>query len=219
MTAGAGVPGVEDETDVDGVPAAGRGAGGPPRRRWVAVSLTVATVLAVALAAAAVLSWRWFVRPSVDGAARADAIVMFGGSGDRFDRAVDLADEGYADTIVISDPYNEERRASPYGWFCRNDGSRPGYPVHDYEAICFEPEPQTTRGEARYLADLAAERGWERVVLVTTVDQATRARMLVERCWDGQVATAVVPSGENRLARVLYEWGAMARATLLRRGC
>jgi uncharacterized SAM-binding protein YcdF (DUF218 family) len=187
------------------------------RRRWVALAALLVAV--PVLAVLAVLSWRWYVRPAVDGPAPADAVVVFGGSGDRFERAVALVEAGYADVIVLSDPYNEERGASRYQWFCRNDGSRPGYPVHDYETICFEPRPQTTRGEARFLADLARERGWERVDLVTSVDQATRARMLVGRCWDGDVASVVVPSDEPRVLRIAYEWGAMARATIQRRSC
>lgn len=188
------------------------------RRLRPAWSVALAALLVAAVVFAA-LTWRWFVHPTVDGPAQADAIVMFGGSGDRFERAVGLAEAGYADTILVSDPYHEERGASRFRWFCRNDGSQPGYPVHDYEAICFAPEPQTTRGEARYVAELARERGWARIILVTTVDQATRARMLVGRCWGGEVETVVVPSDQNRVTRVLYEWGAMARATVQRRGC
>ena len=192
----------------------------PARRRRLRPAWLVAlgVLLAVGVAFGG-LTWRWFIHPPVDGPSPADAIVMFGGSGDRFERAVDLADKGFADTVVISDPYNDEREASRFRWFCRNDGVRPDYPVHDYEAICFDPQPQTTRGEARYVSELARERGWGRIVLVTTVDQATRARMLVGRCWDGEVETVVVPSDENRITRVVYEWGALARATVQRRDC
>jgi uncharacterized SAM-binding protein YcdF (DUF218 family) len=202
---------VAEFDDVTAAPARPQG-----RRRLFAA---VAGVAVVVLAAGAVLTWRWFVRPTVDGPVRADAVVVFGGAGGRLERAVALMDAGYADVIFLSDPYNEERQASRFEWFCRNDGSRPGYPVHDYETICFDPEPQTTRGEARHVADLARERGWERVDLVTSVDQATRARMLVSRCWDGEVASVVVPSDESRVLRIAYEWGAMARATFQRRSC
>jgi len=72
-----------------------------------------------------------------------------------------------------------EARYTRFGFFCRNDGSRPGYPVHDYEAICFDPETDTTPGEARYVAEMAEARGWHRITLVTTIDQAMRARMLL----------------------------------------
>jgi uncharacterized SAM-binding protein YcdF (DUF218 family) len=190
---------------------------GVARRRRLLAGLGL--VLALVVAAGAAASWRWFVRPTEDGPIRADAIVMFGGAGDRFERSVQLADEGWADVVVISDPVDPAEPYTARGWFCANGGHRPGYPVHDYEAICFDPVTDTTRGEARYVAELAAERGWERINLVTTTDQATRARMLLARCWDGEIATVTVPSDEPRLGRIAYEWGAMARATVQRRGC
>ena len=191
----------------------------PRRRVGLVAAVALGTVVALTAATMVVLSWRWFVRPTVDGPARADAIVMFGGPGDRFEQTVALADAGYADVVVLSDPYSEKHGDSRFEWFCRNDDSHPDHPSRDYEAICFDPEPQTTRGEARFVAELARERGWERVDLVTSVDQATRARMLLRRCWDGDVATVVVPSGQARPLRIAYEWGAMARATLQRRDC
>jgi hypothetical protein len=43
--------------------------------------------------------------------------------------------------------------------------------------------------------------------------------MLLGRCWDGEVATVTVPSHDPRPVRIAYEWAAMARATLQRRGC
>jgi uncharacterized SAM-binding protein YcdF (DUF218 family) len=192
----------------------------PPARRRVRRSLgAVGAALVLVVATIGVLSWRWFVRPTVDGPVRSDAIVMFGGAGDRFGEAVRLAEDGWADVVVVSDPRAGGARYTRFGSFCRNDGSRPGYPVHDYEAICFDPETDTTRGEARYVAAMAEERGWHRITLVTTTDQATRARMLLGRCWDGEVASVVVPTDEARLGRVAYEWGAWLRANLQRRGC
>jgi uncharacterized SAM-binding protein YcdF (DUF218 family) len=185
-------------------------------RRAVLTAVGVATAVVVVGGG---LTWRWFVRPTVDGPVRADAIVMFGGDGDRFEETVRLAEEGWAEVVVISDPRAEGSRYSRFGFFCRNDGTQPGYPVHDYEAICFDPETDTTRGEARFVAELAEERGWRRVDLVTTTDQATRARMLLARCWDGDIATVVVPTDVWRPGRVVYEWGAWLRATFVRRGC
>jgi DUF218 domain-containing protein len=169
----------------------------------------------------AVFSWRWFVRPTVDGPAAADAIVMFGGAGERFQKAVELAEDGWADVLVISDPIGEDDRHSARGGFCNDDGNGPGAPGQDrsYEVVCFDPETDTTRGEARYIAQLAEDRGWHRIDLVTTTDQATRARMLVSRCWDGEIASVTVPTDESRPGRILYEWGALLRATIQRRGC
>lgn len=199
-------------------PAAPPGASARGRRsrgRWLLAAATVALVLGVV---AAGLSWRWFVRPTEDGPVPADAIVMFGGAGRRFHKAVELAESGYADVVVLSDPQEEDEEYTAFGWFCRNT-PRPGYEPHDYEAICFEPPTHTTRGESRWVAELARERGWRSINLVTTTEQATRARMLLARCWDGEIHVVTVPTDLFRPARILYEWGAMARATIERRSC
>jgi uncharacterized SAM-binding protein YcdF (DUF218 family) len=182
----------------------------------------VAVPLVIVLGALfAWFSWRWFVRPTTDGPVAADAIVMFGGAGERFETAVELAEEGWADVLVISDPMGEGDRYSAHGWFCLDGASRPGARARTrgYEVICFDPETDTTRGEARYIAQLAEDRGWRRIDLVTTTEQATRARMMVSRCWDGEVASVTVPTDESRVGRIVYEWAAMLRATVQRRGC
>lgn len=174
--------------------------------------------------AATLLSWRWFVHPA--GTARwdardratwptpgADAVVMFGGAGPRFDAALALVESGLAPTLVLSDPNDPppDRATTPFETFCRGE--------EDFETICFDPEPRTTRGESRFVADLAQERGWRRIVLVTTADQARRARMLLGRCWAGLVDVVVVESDLHALGRVAYEWAATARAVFVRRSC
>lgn len=211
----------------DTVAAAGPGRTGPSdptplpprrprrRRRWL---LGGGALLAVLALVGGALSWRWFVRPPEDGPVPADAIVMFGGAGRRFHKAVALAEAGYAEVVVLSDPKDSDEEFTAFGWFCRNR-PREGYEPHDYEAICFEPPTHTTRGESRWVADLARERGWETINLVTTTEQATRARMLLARCWDGEIRTVTVPTDLFRPARILYEWGALARATFERPGC
>jgi uncharacterized SAM-binding protein YcdF (DUF218 family) len=98
-----------------------------------------------------------------------------------------------------------------FGAFCQDE--------HSYRVVCFEPEPRTTRGEARFVADLARRQGWRRIVLVTTTEQALRASHLLERCWDGEVQVADVDSGRSRPLRIAYEWAATARAAVTRRGC
>lgn len=171
-----------------------------------------------------VLSWRWFVDPTDTvswdpelaqrwPAGRADAVVMFGGAGPRFDAAADLVRAGVAPTLVVSDPNDRPigDAATPFQTFCTTE--------RGFEAICFDPEPRTTRGESRYVARLADARSWRRLVLVTSADQARRARMLLERCWSGEVVVVVVDSSLNTLGRVAYEWAATARALFVRRSC
>ena len=64
--------------------------------RWVA-GVAVLGVLLLAF-----MSWRWFVRPTVDQPDRADAIVLFaGGRGERLRLALDLVDRDVAEHLVL----------------------------------------------------------------------------------------------------------------------
>lgn len=173
-------------------------------------------VAAVLLVATAVIVWqttRLFVWPSAvsNDPDHVDAIVMFGGAGPRFARAAELAEEGRADWLVLSDPRDTGQVWSAYGAYCQQD--------HPFRVACFDPEPSTTRGEARFTADLARRFGWQRIVLVTSTEQAHRARQLVSRCWDGSVSVVGVPTGKARPLYIAYEWAALTRATVLRRSC
>ena len=69
------------------------------------------------------------------------------------------------------------------------------------------------------MADLARERGWERILVVTDTAQATRAKMLLERCWEGDVDVVTVNASNSSLFRVVYESAAWARAQITRRAC
>ena len=181
------------------------------RRWWGAIG-----VLVVVVVLAGFVSWRQFVQPA--GAHRwaegpADAVVMFGGAGPRFQTAMALMRAGVAPTLVISDPNDSPSGEGPTAFesFCAGH--------HDFETVCFDPQPRTTRGEARFLGRLAEQRHWRHIVAVTTTEQAARARMLVNRCWDGSVDMVVVDTDLNRVVRVAYEWGATARALAFRRTC
>jgi uncharacterized SAM-binding protein YcdF (DUF218 family) len=174
------------------------------------IALTVAGVLVVAWVAA---SARLFVWPPTDQPAPADAVVVFAGGGDRAERGVELVRDGYADTVVFASAFVEDQDvwAVRYCNYARSEV--PG------EVLCFEPDPGTTRGEARATADLAEERGWDEILLVVSTDQAERARMLVDRCWDGEVKVIEVAHSQPRIVRVFYEWGATAKALTVNRGC
>lgn len=177
----------------------------------MAVSALVVLVLVGAL------SLRLFAFPSGTGTPdRADAIVVLAGGGRRADRGVELAAAGVASTVVFTTSWVPAQAvyAVPY---CNS----PEMPVPDpleFEVICLVPEPATTRGEVRQVATLARERGWDEVVFVTSTDQVTRARMLLDRCWDGQAWFSDVTHSHPLPVRVVYEWAAMTKA-LIDRDC
>ena len=155
---------------------------------------------------------RWLVWPTQDRPTHADAIVVFGGDGDRFGEAVTLAQAGYASTLVVSiDKYPGspcDQGASTYGL------------SSSIELICFLPDPFTTRGEARYLADLSNQRGWSHVIVVTNTAQATRAKIRIDRCWGGDLDfISVRPDFRRSVRDVIHEWGALGKALLFERSC
>jgi uncharacterized SAM-binding protein YcdF (DUF218 family) len=166
----------------------------------------------ITLAVVVVITARWFVWPHSDDPGRADAIVMFaGGRGERLPAAQRLAGRALAPTLVImngGDPAWPQANA-----LCAGE--------HAYAVVCPSPDPDTTRGEARTAAALATDEGWTSLVLVTSDYHLRRASLLLDRCFDGDVA-AVAAGGDigivARTRSVLREWPATI-AALIDRGC
>jgi hypothetical protein len=170
----------------------------------------VAAVLAVLVAGFGVATARLFVWPDLPPLPdRAYAIVQLGGPGERRSVALDLAREGRAPVVAISVSTDEVDTS-----WC--DEGR----LDDTAVICFHPDPFTTRGEARSIAELARSHGWHSVILVTTPDQAWRATVRVSRCFDGEifVATAELPRRRWPM-QILYQWGATAKAFTVETSC
>ena len=85
--------------------------------------------------------------------------------------------------------------------------------------VCFNPSPETTRGEAEAIGRLAKEHGWNRIVLVTSTYHMSRARLLVGRCYSGtvEVAPAEPDQGVGAwVGAVLHEWGGLAESAIHR---
>lgn len=162
-------------------------------------------VAAVLLLAVLAVELRLFVFPAVDEPSRADAVVILGGPGDRIGRGWELAHAGVAPVVVTF--VGDVRRCAPLDV--------------DPEEICLTPDPPTTRGEARMLAELARERDWDHVVVVTAASQAVRARIRIERCFDGRLDLVTVREDGplRQLYRVVYENGAMIKALAFQRDC
>jgi uncharacterized SAM-binding protein YcdF (DUF218 family) len=154
------------------------------------------------------LSAKLFVWPAQNAAkgVHADAVVVLGGLGPRWQVALELAKEHAAPFILVSVPSVQ--------WNCpRND--LPGVQIE-----CFRPDPDDTRGEARFAASTARANGWHSLIVVTSVPQATRARLRFKRCFGGTVY--VVPARPDLgtwAYEVAYEWGALAKALVWQRGC
>jgi uncharacterized SAM-binding protein YcdF (DUF218 family) len=169
-------------------------------------------LLALALVALAVASVPLFaLQPDDPLPSRADAVVVLAGSESRLPVALDLMQRGIAPVLVVSDPEgrdDEARRA-----LCAAGSDR-------FELVCELPDPYSTRGEARLVARLAAERGWRRIVVVTSRFHLFRARRLLERCYDGELVMRGAPARWwYRPVAVASEWAKLALAETTRRGC
>ena len=162
----------------------------------------VAVVAAVVLVTARLLVW-----PAQGMPARADAIVMLAGPGDRLAVAMQLAREHRAPVLVVSQGWEG------YGGPCAP--AMPGVKV-----ICFDPNPGNTRGEAEFTGKLAKRYGWHSVVLVTIATQDTRARIIMRRCFGGSIylATASLPWYDWPY-QIAYGWGALLKALVVYRAC
>lgn len=157
----------------------------------------------VAAGVAAALTLRWFVFPptvDVDEVGEADAVVMFvGGRGERLDTAHALMDRGVAPVLVI--PNGRAPEWPEANVLCRGDAP--------FQVLCPDPQPDTTRGEARAIADLAASHGWSKLVAVTSTYHVHRASLLLDRCHDGTITMVAAPTGLDPIAwvtRLAHEW-------------
>lgn len=152
-------------------------------------------------------SARLFIWPRRDRLGPADAIVILGGGGRRRPVGYELARRGLAKTLLVSTSDTaKELRGLP---------ALPGV-----EVVKFRPEPFSTQGEAQFIADTAKAHGWSRVIVVAGRSQVTRARLRVGRCFTGEVAVASAPIQVRWLPYdIAYEWGALAKALFLQRGC
>jgi len=149
-----------------------------------------------------------FVYPDLNAPERSDAIVVLGGNGaGRFDEGVALARAHDVLTLVLS--------LLPQ--YSCGSSLPEGPSVH---LLCFRANPQSTRGEGRAGAHLAAVHHWGRVIVVMSTTQATRALLRIGRCYPGQVLeVAVQPSGFWAWVRIAYEWPALIKALVLQPGC
>lgn len=178
----------------------------PRRRRWA----YLAAGLLIVLVGLTFVTAHWFVWPPQQAMPRrVDAVVMLNGPGDRLGTTLDLAWARRAPVIVIS-------RGSPR-W---GHGSACAPAIPGVRVICFDPSPQTTRGEAEFAGRLAARYHWRSIAVVTVAPQDTVARLRVSRCFSGAIYIVNAPLAKRELpGQIAYEWGSALKALLIQRSC
>jgi uncharacterized SAM-binding protein YcdF (DUF218 family) len=150
-----------------------------------------------------------YVRPQIDRLRHADAILILGGADYRRYRfGFDLGAQGWAPNVVVSnpdgtdDPWLTGLCAAPH----------PRFNLH-----CFVPDPPTTKGEAWELRRLASQYGWRTVIVVTSRPHISRARFILEQCFDGDLVMVASPahiSVPRWAFEYVYQTAGYARAVL-----
>jgi uncharacterized SAM-binding protein YcdF (DUF218 family) len=181
----------------------------PSRIRWPSRNLKRIIFLVLLVAIVFLVSTaRLFVWPPSNTPSRVDAIVALGGDPGqrRMKSALQLAKAGYAPIAVISLGGDPKVHCPPE--------------PKGIEVICFRPDPVNTRGEAEFAARLAAQRRWDRIIVIPDRTQTTRARLLFKRCT--RISLEMVPVNDDPSQLVLgvaYEWGALIKALISNTSC
>ena len=143
------------------------------KRLWRVGAAACALVIAAAGAGYPV-----YVRPQLDALRAADVILVLGGpSYGRYGYGFELATRGVAPALVVSNP-----NGSRDPWLAGQCTSE-----HVFALYCFTPNPSTTKGEGRELGRLARENGWRSAIVVTFTPHVSRARYILQQCFDGQL--------------------------------
>lgn len=184
------------------------------RRRWplvVLIALALLGTLWLAVCHAVLDS------PRVDPPRRSDALLVLGPPDPtRVAFAEDLVyNQHIADTVVFStpdaQPFDPPEMVQYYTArsFCA--------PHEGVEVLCFKPDPSTTQGEAMKLRELAEQRGWKTVTAVTFTQHVPRSRLILERCFPGELRMSAVDfniSGKNLLVQYLHQSAGYVKAWL-----
>jgi hypothetical protein len=163
-------------------------------------------VVALALTAGVIANSVLFVWPPSDRPAPVDAILSLNGTNEtaRQDRAISLAEEGYAPVLLFSK-----------GTYVTNCPEVPKVKV-----VCFVPVPGRTAGEVEFAARYLHAHGLHSILIVSGRTQAFRAKMLMGRCFSGRTLVVPAPEPISHLPfEVAYEWAAMGRALIVDRTC
>lgn len=178
-------------------------------RRWPGLILKLTPT---ALTAAAIAGLPVYVDPQIDDLRRADAILVIGGYGfDRYPYGMKLAWRQWSPNLVLS---NEQEGDTWLNRFCSE-------PPEQFTVYCFAPEPATTRGEAREFSRIAAKHNWGSVIVVTSRPHISRARLILQRCFEGEIIMVESPA-TIPWTRWIYEYAYQTLGyvrAMFQRGC
>ncbi|MEY1676841.1 YdcF family protein [Gordonia sp. ABKF26] len=191
------------------------------RSLWKRLAIVVMVTVGFLTAAFWFVGYATFYRDNQDPLQHVDAIVVLGGDDDgREDYGRRLALEGYADTLVVSNPYPYHRGSDPVRRANMRNLCNSSTP--ELRVVCFEPEPATTKGEAMFVEKIANDRGWTSVMVITWRYHLVRAEYIFGQCFRGHVATRSVPRSYDKsigewFGTFAYQYGGFIKAAAI--GC
>ena len=149
------------------------------RSRLLRAAAVSATAVLSALLIWLLVAVNLFYYPQTDAQPQqADAVVVLGGAAaERLPVGRELMRQGSAPVLVLSTtdtPVNTNMDI-----VCRYST--------DPAIRCFEPSPLSTRAEARSIARLAADNGWDEIIVVTSKYHLVRAKANIEQCSNARV--------------------------------
>jgi uncharacterized SAM-binding protein YcdF (DUF218 family) len=183
-------------------------------RRVVCGLEALVVVCVILLVNIGISGYLGFANAPVDPLQQADAIIVLGGEHDgREDYGLQLAREGWAKSVVISNPY----------WSGDPIMKRVCATAEDVEVICRRPYPTTTRGEALMMSELADERAWTKIIVVSWRYHLPRARLIFHQCFSREPDATVMVAVPRRYRHsplswelvYAYQWGGLAKALAL----
>jgi hypothetical protein len=164
------------------------------RRRVLKIGAAVIVLLLLLNGGAGFLI---FSKEPMDPMQSADAIVVLAGEHDgREDYAIELARDGWAPVVVLSNPYPFDDPLMKR--VCEVDDS--------IEVLCPRPAPATTRGEADLTRRLAVERSWTKVIVVTWNFHIRRARLVFRQCFSSNPDSVIMRAVPRRYGFSVARW-------------
>jgi uncharacterized SAM-binding protein YcdF (DUF218 family) len=139
--------------------------------------------------------------------AHADAVVVLSGSRTRLPVGLRLQREGYAPLLLVSEGGNSRLERQT----CAHQSAH---------VRCFAAVPYSTRGEAESIGRLARKLHLTKIDVVTSQFHVFRARLLIRRCYHGEVTMVGAPQEWWRLPWfAATETAKLAYQLTVRRGC
>jgi uncharacterized SAM-binding protein YcdF (DUF218 family) len=157
----------------------------PVLKRVLRNTLSIAgAVVGIGLIFVGMTGWPIYGDAREDSLRKADAIVVLGGEHDgREQYGLQLLRDGLAPVLLMSDPYPSTDAAMQRA--CRTR-------IENREVLCQRPEETTTRGEAIRARQLAEERGWKTLIIVSWRYHLPRARLTFEGCFSDAPAALIM---------------------------